>query len=94
MFKIEQGIPIPPRKRGRPVRYAWAELRPGDSFFVSFDNDDKHAVYHRTASAVSHRNRIQAERTFTTRLVVVQDGKEREPKRIADADGIRVWRVK
>ena len=33
MFKIDKGIPVPP-KRGRVPKYPWREMEVGNSFFV------------------------------------------------------------
>ena len=34
MIKIEKDVPIPLRPRGKPSKYPWADMEPGDSFFV------------------------------------------------------------
>lgn len=35
-FKIEKGVAMPERKRGRPTRYPWAQMEIGDSFVAPY----------------------------------------------------------
>jgi hypothetical protein len=37
-IKIEKGVPISFPKMGRPTKYPWADMAPGDSFFVPVDS--------------------------------------------------------
>jgi hypothetical protein len=41
MFDIEQGIPEPDVRRGRPPKYPFREMSVGDSFFVSCALDEQ-----------------------------------------------------
>lgn len=34
MIVVEKNIPMPPQGSGRPTKYPWRDMQPGDSFFV------------------------------------------------------------
>ena len=35
MYEIEKNVPLPPDPRGRPSKYPFSEMKPGDSIFVA-----------------------------------------------------------
>ena len=76
MFKIESGIPIPPRSRGpgRKSAYPFALLEPGQSFFVK-------KAKSKTMSVLANQHGKRLGRRFTVRTVI-ESGKE----------GVRIWR--
>lgn len=78
-IQIESGIPIPPRAggTGRPSKYPFDQLKPGDSFLVPHHDGNPVVTVRRMAAAVKGA----AKRTgwkFTTRRL---------------SEGLRVWRV-
>jgi hypothetical protein len=45
MFDIEQGIPVPEVRRGRPPKYQFRDMEVGDSFFIPcFRHEQKRRV--------------------------------------------------
>ena len=79
-FKVEAGIPIPPRsaKLGarKDSKYPFARMEVGDSFFIP-TTGPKDPAYKRLLSSVS-----QAKRRFGINL----------QSRVVDG-GVRVWRL-
>lgn len=77
-FKVEDNVPIPPRKGGKSQRkYPLNALLVGQSFFVPFASDDARKGLSRLSSvAILHGK--ETGKKFTTRTV---------------EGGVRVWRV-
>jgi hypothetical protein len=64
MFKIEKHIPVPESRRGRPALYPFADMAPGESFFVA-EAEQRLVAIRRAAS--SHTR--YTGKKFTVRLV-------------------------
>lgn len=84
MFTIEKGIPIPAAQpRGAAVKYPFAQMEIGDSFFVPSvvkgDETADKAAERLKSSLSSHKRRAQKQTGFVLTVRVV-DG------------GVRVWR--
>lgn len=63
-FKVEPGIPLPPRR----TRYPWADMMVGDSFFVSEETPFVNVAS--AASATQRKRRAQGfDMTFVARRV-------------------------
>jgi hypothetical protein len=78
-FAIESGIPIPSNSSGgRPIKYPWAKMRVGDSFFVAFAN--RHKTSLATIASVASK-RLRPKR-FIGRSCTC-----------GGVQGLRVWRV-
>lgn len=81
MYKIETGIPIP-AKMGRPpapkALYPFADLQPGQSFFVKKTSTKLAKKCSRTLSVLSSQYAKRLQRRFTIRTL---------------ENGVRVWRV-
>jgi len=82
-FKIEENIPLPTIPRGAtssPIKYPWAELKIGDSFFVPLV--DKSIMTIRNGIIIDLKkfsNQTGHKIKITTRAI---------------DNGIRVWRIK
>jgi hypothetical protein len=76
-FKIEQGIPMPPKRSSRTSIYPWAECNPGDSFHVPCDDDKQHV---RMSGVVSSAKTFYAKQGLPFRA-----------RSRAVEGGIRVW---
>lgn len=76
-FKIEKGVPVPPRNNY--ARYPFKDMEAGDSFHVpAADGETARTVQLRmSAAVVSHRRR----HPDTKYVVHQEDG------------GVRVWRI-
>lgn len=59
-FTVEKSIPIPEGagRRGPKPRYPWAKMKPGDSFFVPFEDAPKYARGSIYSSARHHGLRV------------------------------------
>jgi hypothetical protein len=76
-FKIEQGIPVAPKRSTRESIYPWAQCNPGDSFHVPCDEDKQNV---RMSGVVASAKRFYAKQGLPFKAVSrVEDG------------GIRVW---
>ena len=77
-FKIEQDVPLPPRRNGSDRRkYPLREMAVGDSIFVALnDGVNTRKVYHSISMAITYEQKRSTSR-FTRRTV---------------EGGIRVWR--
>jgi hypothetical protein len=82
-FRIEQNIPVPTIPRGAPpspIKYPWAEMKIGDSFFVPLV--DKTIITIRGAINIDLKkfsNQTGNKIKITTRAI---------------DNGVRVWRLK
>lgn len=79
-IRIESGIPVPPRVGGggRPGKYPFEHMTPGDSFLVTYQDGQPPAhAARRLASATKGASKRTGFK-FTTRRL---------------KDGVRVWRV-
>ena len=83
--QIEHGIPLPPETRGgwkggrrRAVRFPWAKMQPGDSFFVPDGDEDPVRLRNVVVVSASHAGK-RLDRKFAVRRV---------------EGGIRAWRTK
>jgi hypothetical protein len=64
-FKIENGVPLPPETRGRPVVYDWGKMKVGNSVLIKTDSEAKIASARTAASAYGRRHKMR----FTSRRV-------------------------
>ena len=69
-IKIEKGIPMPPRKRGRPSKYPWVEFEINESFFVPANGMPLNRVQQR----MNPSRFVSFGRKFTSRQIPEEDG--------------------
>lgn len=85
-FAIENNIPLPPQRRAkRAPKYPAKELKPGQSFFVPYGEEDSLRVRTRVRHWLdAHKEELKSGRHIPKFSVrdVPEDG------------GIRCWRVK
>lgn len=82
MIKIEKGIALPARGRAIPAKYPWAEMAPGDSFFVPNFTVAPKSITGKTAMSVHAGKKIHPGSKWTMRTVTENGIK-----------GVRVWRL-
>lgn len=84
MFKIDNAVPVPQiRRGGAGSKYPWADMKAGQSFFVSADNNDDAARIKRNlySNAVNFVRRNELELWPTVAIVDEEDY----------GFGVRVW---
>lgn len=69
-IKIENGIPIPPRKPGRK-KYPWRDLEIGESFLV---RKDHRSLQRLQIILLGCARQTRTERTFVTRQIEAENG--------------------
>jgi hypothetical protein len=79
-FPIDSDIPMPTAGAGRPPKYPWRELAPGDSFFVAISNKPG-APSRKTLATLAAVASRRLGRKYVTRLVF-ERGRQ----------GVRIWR--
>jgi len=77
MFEIESGLPLPPRHNPH-TKYPFAQMKPGDSFFVPVGPDGTLTKLASKVANVTARARKEKLGKFAVRKL---------------SDGVRVWRV-
>lgn len=79
MIKIDKGIPVPQKTKGRPTKYPIRTMGVGDSFFVPAGKNinSVRTTVHSTARAIIGKGCIA--------IRAVEEG---------GVKGIRVWRIK
>lgn len=86
MYAIESNIAMPKRTTRGPAAasvYPFAEMQPGDSFFVPCEETEFKKVRMRLAAAIVRRVKAAAGEKYSTRMINEES-----------VNGIRVWRVK
>jgi len=81
-FKIEKNVPIPARRGGGPPnKYPWRDMEVGDSFFVPANGKSRNALMRALTSSTQSKS-------------LARDGLKFTARTDAEANGVRVWRIK
>lgn len=80
MYKIDKGVqvPLPDGRGGGNAKYPWADMEPGDSFFVPLEGAAKFIRHMSAPPKLREAGMEYARRTVTENGV----------------NGVRFWRVK
>jgi len=85
-IEVQKGVPLPPKRRGKNIRYPWSTLEVGDSFVFPWRTNERDTM-NQAGSIIAWRHRSTCFR-YEKRLC-----EEKQP------DGsmmtvMRIWRVK
>jgi hypothetical protein len=78
VYALERSYPVPPKTKGRPPQYPWAEMKVGDSFFVPCARVEVQRRQN-TIQSCKKQAMKKYKRDYVTRTTI---------------KGIRVWRIK
>lgn len=92
-YKVEKGIPIPPRGNKEDKRFPWADMAPGEAFFVPLEDEPDRPSIERLHKRMSTRCQNASRRWGPTNGAhyIARKGEKAMPdgRKVA---GVWVWR--